>query len=146
MKYFLLEPVRTILALIAAFLVHAFPFVLSLLFNSWEELSLKHLKDFVGSASTLHSSMTMASDEMISVAELDTGLLLEVRGKLRILYSQSGDMWVGNNSDDVIKVLEEPSHVKFAPIPHAFCLNHSTEAAEASLPWIRQALEDQSTS
>jgi hypothetical protein len=103
--------------------VQAFPFVLSLLFNSWEASSFKHLKDFVASSSTLHSSMTMASDEMISVAELDTGLLLEVRGKLRILYSASGDLWVGNNSDYVIEVLEEPSHIKFAPIPHAFCLS-----------------------
>jgi len=118
-----LEPVRTILALLAAFLVQAFPFVLSLLFNSWDERSLNHLKDFVASSSTLHSSMTMASDEMISVVELDTRLLLEVRGKLRVLYSESGDMWVANNSDHVIEVLDEPSHVKFASIPHAFCLS-----------------------
>jgi hypothetical protein len=76
--------------------------------------------------------MTMASDEMRSVAELDTGLIVEMRRKLRILYSESGDMWVGNNSDHVIEVLAEPSHIKFAPIPHAFCLSNYIQFCDHS--------------
>ncbi len=71
--------------------------------------------------------MTMGSNEMELVAELDTQLLIEMRGKLRIVYSESGDLWVGNNSDQVVRVLAEPSHVKFAPIPHAFCLSEPVQ-------------------
>lgn len=141
MKHFFVEPVRSVLAFLGAFLVQAFPFLLSILFSSWPKSSIKHLKDFVASSATSLAAMTMASDEMVFVAELDTTLLVELRQKLRIVYSETGDLWVGTNSDEVIRVMGKPDHVTFAPIPHAFCLNHNAETAEACMPWIKQAFK-----
>lgn len=67
--------------------------------------------------------MTMAGDELRLLKELDTTLLSQVGSKLRIVYSESGDNWVGTNSDEVIGTLGGPaSNVKFAPVPHAFCI------------------------
>lgn len=155
MKHFFVEPVRSVLAFLGAFLVKAFPFILSLLFRSWPKLSVKHLHNFLASSATSYAAMTMASDEMVMVAELDTVLLTEMKGKLHILYSETGDQWVGNNSDEVVRVLATPARIKFAPIPHAFCLSecsliawsnkltsridHNAEAAEACMSWISQA-------
>jgi len=126
LQYFFLEPLRTTLALLAVLFAQAFPFLLPLLYSSWKELPLSHLKNFVSSPSTTHASMTMASDEMASVVELDKQLLSDMREKFRIIYSESGDGWVGDNSVEVMRVLREASHIKFLPIPHAFCLSKHT--------------------
>lgn len=66
--------------------------------------------------------MTLGQDEMKSVKELDLDLLSQVRSKLRVIYSESGDNWVVGNSAKVIQTLDNSAHVKFIPVPHAFCI------------------------
>jgi hypothetical protein len=81
------------------------------------------LRNFVACAPASRAAMIMAGDEMRLLTDLDTILLTKISSKLRILYSETGDGWVGTNSDEVLRVLgEHASNVKFAAVPHAFCI------------------------
>ena len=81
------------------------------------------LRNFLTHPRCTLAAMTMAGDEMAHVNDLDLKLLAHLSSKLRILYSHT-DSWVGSNSDEVIRVLGEDNapSIKFAPVPHAFCI------------------------
>jgi len=141
LKYFFVRPFPTIIAWIGAILVNAFPFILTILFWIWPSEPLLVLRNFVACAPASRAAMIMAGDEMRLLTDLDTILLTKISSKLRVLYSETGDGWVGKNSDEVVRVLgEHGSNVKFTAVPHAFCIGHNLETAEACLPWIEESV------
>ncbi|KAG8821292.1 hypothetical protein FRC19_008014 [Serendipita sp. 401] len=130
------------LASLGSILMHLFPFILPRMMSAWPKPALRTLEEFISCKEATRSSMTMARDEFQKVRDLDRKLLQEVAPKLRILYSETGDKWIDQNSDEVIEVLGDnyAHQIAFAPVPHAFCIEHSLLTAEAVLPWIEEAL------
>ncbi|PVG03234.1 alpha/beta-hydrolase [Serendipita vermifera] len=143
MKYLFIPPLPQILSTLARLLMTLFPFILSVLFRIWPKDALVVLTTFVSSSNALYASMTLAGDEMRSVTTLNTALLSRVKPKLQIVYSEKGDGWVGTNYEEVVSKLEDcASNVHFAKVPHAFCIHHSREMAEACIPHIHQFLSE----
>jgi hypothetical protein len=122
----------------------------------WPSEPLLVLRNFVACAPASRAAMIMAGDEIRLLTDLDTVILTKVGSKLRILYSETGDGWVGTNSDEVLRALgEHASNVKFAAVPHAFCIGketvhdmnalttrvaHNLETVETCLPWIEESV------
>lgn len=139
LRHFFKPPFPQILSVLGYILVVTLPFLLPILYRTWSKHSLTVLKNFLTNPQCTLAAMTMAGDEMVHVMELDVKLLAHLRPRLHILYSHT-DLWVGSNSDEVIRVLGEDnaSRVKFTPVPHAFCISHSVETALAILPWVNE--------
>ncbi|KAG8819830.1 hypothetical protein FRC17_010325, partial [Serendipita sp. 399] len=142
LKHFFTPWLIPLLAMLGSLLVRVFPSILPLIMSSWPNNATRTLEDFISSSEATKASMTMARDEFMRVTDLDRVLLRLVAPKLRVLYSESGDKWVDQNSDEVVQTLgkECAQNIAFAPVPHAFCIEHSLPTAEAVLPWIEEAL------
>lgn len=62
---------------------------------------------------------------MTKVTQLDTDVVSKLASRLRIVYSSSGDHWVGNNHIEVINAIGADLamiNVKMIDVPHAFCI------------------------
>ncbi|EAU92717.2 hypothetical protein CC1G_01762 [Coprinopsis cinerea okayama7 len=108
--------------------------VLGRLFPEWPSSQLEVLKDLVGDPRSIVAALTMASDEMHAIKELDVALFESCKGKLRFYYAERDD-WVGEERERVLKVLHtsesgipvEVVHDEHG-IPHAFCIMNNWQS------------------
>jgi hypothetical protein len=112
-----------VLAWLGAIVCHIFPFLIPFIHSGWPQHQVLVLQDFLSSTAATTAAMTLGRDEMVRVQELDEHLLSQIGSKHRVLYSESGDNWVAGNSAQVVQTINNPGHIKFIPVPHAFCIS-----------------------
>lgn len=69
----------------------------------------------------------MAHDEMQTVKALDVELLDEFKSRIKWLYGFV-DGWVGIHGDDLVRHLGRDvaaQNIRYADLPHAFCIRES---------------------
>jgi hypothetical protein len=106
-------------------------YVFRMLFPSWPNQQVLVLHAFIGSATAVHSSLAMASEEMKRIRNLDIDVIDQYQRKLRFFYAEQDD-WVGEERKRLLRLLDSnrvanPSRFIIAPtgVPHAFCISES---------------------
>ncbi|KAF6766581.1 hypothetical protein DFP72DRAFT_1089123 [Ephemerocybe angulata] len=114
---------------------------LSFLFSDWPTSQLLVLQDLICSPLAIEATLSMASDEMKTIADLDLALLEDCKDKLCFYYAEKDD-WVGEEKGDILTALHP--HKESVSIvhdthgtPHAFCINHGDQLAEQCSIWLR---------
>ena len=96
------------------------------LFPEWpmEQIEVLHL--FVTCPAAVLASLTMASEEMQSILDLDVALFDQYKQKFWIFFAEE-DHWVGENKKIILQTVGDDLHeVRVVHgqygIPHAFCI------------------------
>lgn len=89
----------------------------------------------------IHAAISMGSEEMKTIKDLDLALLEAFKDKLCFYYAEKDD-WVGDEKARVLKALHPHKESvgivhDVHGIPHAFCINHGDHLAEQCSKWLR---------
>jgi hypothetical protein len=120
------EPVVT-LAAQGSYLLRLVPArVLGMLFADWPPQQLSVLRALLRSPHTIRAALSMAHDEMRTIAAPDLDTLRTHQARLRFYFCEP-DSWVGAEREVVLRSFEDVAAVKVvhgaAGIPHAFCIS-----------------------
>ncbi|GJE87575.1 hypothetical protein PsYK624_036580 [Phanerochaete sordida] len=111
-------------------------------YSDWPSAQRTVLRSLISSPTTIFNCLSMAHEEMISIAALDEELLQRNRKRLHMYFADDDD-WVGEQKDKVLRALEGgQGTVKVvhggSDIPHAFCINHGETLAQQCVEWLAE--------
>jgi hypothetical protein len=100
--------------------------VLAALFADWPPQQLSVLRALLRSPHTIRAALSMAHDEMRTIAAPDLDTLRTHQAHLRFYFCEP-DGWLGAEREVVLGSFEDVAAVKVvhgtAGIPHAFCIS-----------------------
>jgi len=135
-------PLPLLVSRLCLLIAPACPFLLPILFWRWPSHQREIIQKFIQSPSSVFAALTMAHDEMQDVKALDVGLLNELKSRIKWLYGLE-DEWVGIHGDEVVRLLGRDvaaKNLRYADLPHAFCILHSKETASICTEWLNEVL------
>ncbi|TFK77268.1 hypothetical protein BDN72DRAFT_807915 [Pluteus cervinus] len=115
-------------------------FLLSLLFRSWPKEQVVVLSKLIRSPSAALACLTMAHDEMRTILEPETSMLVAHQERLYFFYAQQDD-WIGNGRQEILLEFRDDEGKRVVigdgPIPHAFCISHWAPVALQCCLWLQ---------